>query len=267
MNSGIITDIKRFAIHDGPGIRTTVFFKGCPLDCWWCHNPENRDPNPNSRPDSRLPAAEYQRCIATDIRDSTVSISELMEELEKDRLFYDESGGGITLSGGEPLLQTDFVFELLQVCGDHDLHTAIDTCGQAAYSCFEKIQKKADLFLYDLKLMDDTQHIHYTGVSNTLILENLTRLLTEGYPVEVRIPLIPGITDHPANLEAIIQFLLEFPHPPDVALLPFNFLSASKYERLGLPNRLPGMTTQDGNRLNQLRHLFLNAGLTVQEEH
>ena len=163
--TGYVFDIKKFAIHDGPGIRTTVFLKGCPLRCWWCHNPESI---------KQIKIDENNSCTASET--SIVrkySVNELLKIIQKDLIFYDESDGGVTFSGGEPLIQIDFLELILQKCKSEYIKTAIDTCGYVKTESFERIYKYTDLFLYDLKLFDDELHRKYTGVSNNLIKENL----------------------------------------------------------------------------------------------
>jgi pyruvate formate lyase activating enzyme len=224
--TGIIFDIKRYAIHDGPGIRTTVFFKGCPLNCDWCQNPESRDPAPqvalltqrcircgacleacphadNGPPTTAAPIdrAHCQRCGACveacpsgarSLLGSTVTVPELMSEIEKDRLFFEESGGGVTFSGGEPLMQPEFLLECLAACKHKQHHTAIDTCGHAPWGTLSQILALTDLFLYDLKLMDGARHEQQLGVSNSLILENLRNLSKRGAAIWIRFPLRSG---------------------------------------------------------------------------
>ncbi|MDH4157540.1 MAG: glycyl-radical enzyme activating protein [candidate division Zixibacteria bacterium] len=225
--NGTIFDIKKFAIHDGPGIRTTVFFKGCPLDCWWCHNPECRETTDNQ---AAVPGRE-------------VSVSEVMTEIEKDTVFYEQSGGGVTFSGGEPLAQMDFLKTLLGACRQKEIHTALDTCGFAPWEEFEKILGLVDLFLYDLKIMDDTQHRKYTGQPNALILENLQRLSREDVRINLRVPLVPGITDSDDNLDAIAGFVSNLPGISHVSLLPYNKLGEDKLRRFRRVNRLGGLRT------------------------
>ena len=229
--TGTIFDIKKFAVHDGPGIRTTVFLKGCPLDCWWCHNPESRNPLPEPRHAraSGEPARDRESKIGCEVDVPTV-----MSEIVKDRIFYDRSGGGVTLSGGEPLMQIDFVEALLGACRRQGIHAVVDTSGQARPEHFERIVKLVDLFLYDLKLIDDAQHKSFTGVSNRLIKENFRLLVESGARVVVRIPLIPGITDTETHLAATVMFLKPFEHIRRVDLLPYNRLGEDKIDRYRL---------------------------------
>jgi pyruvate formate lyase activating enzyme len=262
--NGIIFDIKKFAIHDGPGIRTTVFFKGCSLDCWWCHNPEGRKLETETvsvKPggdasDSRIPAR-------TEVIGRDVSVASVMEEILKDVIFYDQSGGGVTFSGGEPMMQPEFLIELLQLCKENSLNTAVDTSGYASWDDFEKIYNLIDLFLYDLKLMDDESHIKYTGVSNELILENLARLSSMGSKIEPRIPLIPGITDTEENLEAIAEFLTPRKNIRQVVLLPYNRLGEDKSRKFDLTYKAGQLSVQSGDELENKVEIFRSHGYGV----
>ena len=237
--TGIIFDIKKFAIHDGPGIRTTVFFKGCSLDCWWCHNPESRNPEPESRQVRFSRGAHGDSRMKDTTIGCTVTVEELIAEILQDEIFYDQSGGGVTISGGEPLMQVEFLKALLDRCHHLSIHTAVDTSGYAAWNDFEQIYDLVDLFLYDLKIMDETDHKKYIGVSNRRILSNLARLTERGDKVIVRIPMIPDITDTQDNLEAIAVFLSSLPNVHFISLLPYNKLGEDKIERfeMGHPRR------------------------------
>lgn len=237
--TGIIFDIKKFAIHDGPGIRTTVFFKGCSLDCWWCHNPESRNPEPESKQVRFSRGAHGDSRMKDMTIGCTVTVEELIAEILQDEIFYDQSGGGVTVSGGEPLMQVEFLNALLDQCHCLGIHTAVDTSGYAEWEDFEQVYDLVDLFLYDLKIMDETEHEKYIGVSNLRILSNLARLTERGDKVIVRIPMIPGITDTQDNLEAIAVFLSGFPNVHFISLLPYNKLGEDKIERfeMGHPRR------------------------------
>ena len=220
MIKGSIFDLKRFAIHDGPGIRTTVFMRGCPLDCWWCHNPESRQPAPSE--DVKVEAGCIRRRSRTALADGLVSPEQVIDEVARDIPYYDQSHGGVTFSGGEPLMQLDFLEELLQLCRGRSIHTAVDTTGYTPTEDLERLIDLVDLFLYDLKIMDDHAHEEHVGVSNRLILDNLKLLATRGARVIIRVPLIPGITDIDSNLDAIIQFVKPLPGVEEVSLLPFH---------------------------------------------
>ncbi len=247
---GLIYDIKKFAVHDGPGIRTTVFFKGCPLECWWCQNPESI----GSAPESVKRSRPYTREDAVVGRE--VTVSDLMEEIERDIVFYDESGGGVTASGGEPLMQAGFLSALLAACREKDIHTAVDTSGFATWSQFEHILPFTDLFLYDIKLLSEEAHQEYTNVSNQPILENLEKLDETGKEIILRIPLIPNITDTEENLKHIAEFISGFQHIQKIDLLPYNKLARDKYKRFHKTNRLEGLETQTEDKLKAIQDLF-----------
>jgi pyruvate formate lyase activating enzyme len=250
MATGTIFDLRRFCIHDGPGIRTTVFLKGCPLDCWWCHNPEGRTAPTNGGrelPDSQ-PIGQV------------VDSADVIDELVRDRPFYEQSGGGVTFSGGEPMFQIEFLRTLLSTAKAHQLHTVVDTCGYAPVENFRKIRPLVDLFLYDLKLIDNDAHITYTGVSNELILQNLEELAGSGSKVLIRIPLIPEVTDTDQNLNGIARFLKALPGITRVNLLPYNKLGEDKARRFGLTSRLDVLTPQTDAQLSAASRIFRSEG-------
>lgn len=285
--TGIIFDIQKYAIHDGPGIRSLVFFKGCPLHCLWCHNPEGQAAQPEVMhfPDRclscgacraacpvGLAAADCRHCGACAevcpsgarrLAGRTVTSADVMREVEKDTVFYDESGGGVTFSGGEPLAQPAFLLDLLQACARRELHTAIETSGFGLPADVAAAAKYARLWLYDLKLMDDARHREYTGASNRVILENLTLLAGLGAAVTVRVPIIPGVNDDDANLAATGRFVAGLKNVREMHVLPYHSFGMDKYPRLGLDYRLaatPEPATEDMNRVAARLSEF---GLTV----
>jgi pyruvate formate lyase activating enzyme len=267
---GLIFDIKRFAVHDGPGVRTTIFFKGCPLRCTWCHNPEGVA---KRRELMVLPvrcAADCHACVeaapkgaiaktkggleidrpllgarglsraadaclydALRIVGRSVSVEDLVAEVEKDRAFYEVSGGGITFSGGEPLSQPEFLVALAEELWARGFRTALDTSGFASWDVLERAARKVDLVLYDLKLMDDVRHREYTGASNRIILENLRRLSGLGRPIRVRVPLVPGVNDDPDNICRTAEFLKPLANVERVGILPYHKGGRSKAEGIG----------------------------------
>lgn len=255
MPTGIVFDIKRFAIHDGPGIRTTVFLKGCPLDCWWCHNPEGRCPEPESLAGSAMNPAPV------DVG-KEMTVAEVMAEIEKDILFYDESGGGVTFSGGEPLWQADFLLALLRSCRRQGLHTTLDTTGYAAPEIIARVAPLIDLFLYDLKLMDDDHHRTYTGVSNVGILKNLGGLAAAGRALVIRFPVIPGINDGSQNLERMAAFLSDRDLKM-IDLLPYHRIHRQKYGRLGRLERLAHLAPPGEVEIERLSAYFTTRGFSV----
>jgi len=261
--SGVIFDLKKFALHDGPGIRTTVFFKGCPLNCWWCHNPEGlqSDPRNLSAKEEGIPAASPRRDGQTVGYQTTVE--KLMTEIEKDVVFYEQSGGGVTFSGGEPLMQEEFLSELLEACRTKGIHTALDTSGYAPWEIFEKLCDRIGLFLFDVKLVDDEEHMKYTGVSNRLIFDNLGALLDRSQDVIVRIPLIPQITDRKDNLKAVITMLSKWNDVRGVDLLPYNKMGEEKFRRFSMDSKLGPLPAQSDAELKERATLFEAAGVRV----
>ena len=243
---GFIFNIQKFSVHDGPGIRTTVFLKGCPLRCWWCHNPEGL--RFDQEKDTKPGIGKYY------------SAKKLFDEIKKDLVFYEESGGGVTFSGGEPLSQIDFLADILELCNSAGIHTAVDTSGYANISHFKKIKDKTDIFLFDLKLMDTVQHLQFTEVSNTEILENLDYLLRNNATVSIRIPMIPKITANIKNIKAIKDFLTTYDHKPKIHLLPFHRIAEGKYDKFGLINKMNGSRELMDKEINESKLIFSNAG-------
>lgn len=239
---GIIFDIKRFAIHDGPGIRTTVFFKGCPMNCHWCHNPESWKKQPQK--------------VLKKIIGEEKTAAEVMEEIEKETLFHDESRGGVTFSGGEPLKQPDFLSVLLDECKRREIHTTLDTTGCVSPRVFDAIIDKVDLFLYDLKLMDNEKHIQYTGVSNRLVKKNLETLSQKGKRVILRFPVIPGITDTEENIKALGAFISSLKNIRQIELLPYHRIAEAKYKRLKIKNKMIGVKPPTEKQMNKIRSLL-----------
>ena len=258
--TGIIFDLKKYAIHDGPGIRTTVFFKGCPLNCWWCHNPESRQIGIEHRQvQDRKKIGELKHEKIGQV----VTVSDVIDAIKKDRVFYDESGGGVTFSGGEPTLQIDFLIELLKECKKINIHTAVDTSGFTTKGNLKKLNGLVDLYLYDLKLIDDKLHRKYTSVPNTRIFENLEYLLDTNQNIEIRIPLITGITDTKENIYKILQYIKKHPKIKDICLLPYNMLNRDKLERFQFENKLGNIITQQNEIVEQLVEQFKSNGFNV----
>lgn len=256
MMTGLIFDIKRFALHDGPGIRTTVFLKGCPLRCWWCQNPESIREFPETLQIKSITSSYNKFCDEDVTFGSEYSAAELLVELFKDRIFYEESNGGVTFSGGEPLIQHKFLREILSECKNVGLNTAVDTSGYASFNIIESIYDDTDLFLYDIKIIDDELHRKFTDVSNELILNNLKRITSLGNKVHIRIPLIPEITDTEKNLSDIINFIKSLKNIRQIDLLPYNKIAESKYKRLNKPSLLGSLKTQTKEKLTEIKSLF-----------
>ncbi|MCB8959586.1 MAG: glycyl-radical enzyme activating protein [Ardenticatenales bacterium] len=296
--TGLIFDIKKFAVHDGPGIRTTVFFKGCPLSCWWCHNPEAMSPKPElvlfetkcigigscfqvcpQGAHERLPDGSrvYHRdlcllcgeCVEACYADALVmegrevTVEEVMVELRKDIPFYENSAGGITLSGGEPTYQHEFVLALLKQCKAEGLHTTLDTAGQTPWRIFAELLPYVDLVLYDLKQIDDRKHQEYTGVSNRMILDNLARLGTSGVAIVIRMPIIPGLNDAREDIEGAARFLSGLAGISHVDLLPYHKLGEAKHARLGNEYRLSHLETPEPEQMNEIAGWMRAFGLEV----
>lgn len=297
MLKGKIFNIMKYSIHDGPGIRTTVFFKGCPLNCEWCHNPEGQGFGQELmyRPDRCIGCGRcleicpsgavllseekvvYHRdlcqacgeCCKTchagvrEVVSKSMSTDEVMTEIEKDLIFYDESGGGVTFSGGEALMQPEFLLEMLKKCRKKEIHTALETSGYVKLESLKMISDYVNLFLYDLKLMDSMKHEDVTGVPNGLILANL-RWLAENHPhVIVRIAIIPGINDDEDNLQQIGEFTASLKGVTELHCLPYHRAGVDKYQRLGRKYCLPDLQSPDDERMVEIAGRLEQFGLKV----
>jgi len=260
--TGTIFDIKHFAVHDGPGIRTTVFFKGCPLECWWCHNPESQSAEIEAV-DVPVKWSDGTTFTERQTIGREVSVADVMKELDKDSIFYDESGGGVTFSGGEPLSQSEFLEQLLAACKRHAYHTALDTSGYAPAELLQRIAGQVDLFLYDLKLMDDEQHRKYTGVSNRLILENLAMLAGMNAAVILRFPVVPGITDSDDNVTELCDFVSGLKGINRISLLPYHSIADGKYRKLKKTPRIDTNLRLPKERLAAIKKKCEQNGLIV----
>ena len=249
-----IFEIKRFAVHDGDGIRTTVFFKGCPLRCVWCHNPEGLTSVPQIAKythkciccgECKKEGFVPENCIgdAQILYGKEITVEELLPALLEDRDFYENSGGGVTLSGGECLMQADFCTELLIRLKENGIHTAVDTCGFVSKNVLDKLIPYTDVFLYDVKAYDEDVHIKCTGLSNKQILQNLICLDSIGKDIEIRIPYVPDYND--GQIEKIACFLAPFKNIKKIRVLPYHNYAGSKYEALSLQNTLPDRLPTD----------------------
>jgi pyruvate formate lyase activating enzyme len=253
-NKGVVFDIVKYAVHDGPGIRTTVFLKGCPLKCLWCQNPESQRAEPERVGD--VHGRKYSGIFFTKDKNfigHEFTVQQVISEVKKDMVFYEHSRGGVTFSGGEPLMQPDFLFGLLKESKKHGMHTAVDTSGHAPWPVFKRIMKHVDLFLYDLKLMDDREHLKYTGVSNRLIVDNLKRLARGSVQIVIRLPVIVGITDRPANLRSIGLFVRGIKNIETIHLLPYNYLCKEKYNRMKIKYLFKHIEPPSGTHLRKIK--------------
>lgn len=298
MNFPNIINIQKFSVHDGDGIRTTIFFKGCMLNCWWCHNPESQSFTPELLYNAER-CTGCTRCIevcpqhgirmvngqfladrtkcdacgtcadaclnnAREVCGRTYTIKELIREIEKDQMFYEESGGGVTLSGGESMLQDpEYMEQLCRQLHRKGFNIAVDTCGFAPWSTYERVLPYVDTFLYDVKLMDPERHKKYIGQDNALILENLKKLSQAGANINLRIPLITPVNTSDQDIQDIISFLKE----NDIRivktnLLPYHNTGNHKYEKLGEEYKGISFERPTDERLEQIRQQFIGAGFT-----
>jgi pyruvate formate lyase activating enzyme len=305
---GLIVDVDHFAVHDGPGIRTAVYLKGCPLHCIWCHSPETQSFSPellynpqkcsacglclsvceqgalspvdvdsSNLPDSpgcRV-AVDWEKCTqcgdctkicypgALKMSGAWMTVTELLAEVEKDRPFFTASGGGVTLSGGEATAQAAFAYQFLANCHSLGIHTALETNGCAPWRVYEKLVRVVDLFLYDIKHMNDSCHRKLTGASNRLVKDHLRRLVGLGAEIIVRVPCIPGFNDDPGNIDATACFVAQI-GVKAIHLLPYNESAGAKYEWLGRRFSLKDLTTQSSERMEQLTEICRAYELNVQ---
>ncbi|NVO11674.1 MAG: glycyl-radical enzyme activating protein [Bacteroidales bacterium] len=253
-SSGLVFDIRHFSVHDGPGLRVTVFLKGCPLSCAWCHNPESQS----------FETETYMRIHRLDDKEfefvehigNRMSVNEVIQEVEKDISIFDESKGGVTFSGGEPLSQPEFLRDLLKACKAKEIHTAVDTSGFASQLVMESIIPLTDLFLFDIKHISEDEHKKYTGVSNSSIFKNLDLIAKSNKKVIIRIPLIQNITDTGENLKLLREVIRKYPSIERVDILPFHNIAKIKYERFGKNYTLGNAEKYDDQKAEQIKNYF-----------
>ena len=295
--SGVVFEIERYAIHDGPGIRTVVFLKGCPLSCLWCANPESQIIEPElvywknkclgcghcikSCPQNALSLTSDGICIDRDRCEACGSCTpacnaealvligrkmkaaEILKEVLKDELFYRDSGGGVTFSGGEPFFQADFLKEAACLCKENDVHTCVETSGFVLWSEMRKVLPYIDLFLYDFKMMNPRKHEELTGVPNTMILDNFKRLVEYGKSIVVRVPVITGLNDQMENFSEMVEFLKAYVPGNRVDLLPYHRLGVSKYNRLNRDYALEELFPPPKDKIEAIRSLLTASGFDV----
>jgi pyruvate formate lyase activating enzyme len=269
-DKAIIFNIMRYSIHDGPGIRTAIFFKGCPLTCKWCHNPESlkMEPQKTYNPAkcihcgrcARLTSKEWSNGnCPTGARETIgyeTTIPALMKEINKDLLFYEQSGGGVTFSGGEPLFQAEFLLAALAQCKEDYINTAIDTSGYCEKDSLLKAANMANYVLYDIKFMDSVKHEKYCGASNAIILENLESLAKTKTKLFIRIPVIPAINDDILEMTRILNFIKPMKNIQAVHLLPYHNIQSSKYNRIGMEYELSDISNNESPNMSEIKKLF-----------
>ncbi|NYB75676.1 glycyl-radical enzyme activating protein [Sedimentibacter hydroxybenzoicus DSM 7310] len=296
MNTVAIFNIQKFSIHDGPGIRTTVFLKGCPLKCLWCHNPESQEyekqilydaekcvlcgtcvkvcPKNAIKIEGNILTTDMDKCDfcglceiyciqeARQVVGKHYSVEEVLKEVLKDRIFYEKSGGGVTVSGGEPLMFIDFVEELFKKLKEENIHTAVDTSGAVNFESLERIAEYTDLFLYDIKLMDDEIHKKYIKASNKTILDNLKKLSKIHNNINIRLPIIEGVNADTDHIERIIDFIKDL-NIKKVNLLPYHDIAKHKYKKLDMDYEEENMSKPSEEKMQRFMSMFESKGYEV----
>lgn len=299
MKTPLIFDIKRYAINDGPGIRITIFFKGCPLSCKWCHNPESQSPAMQKLyteskcigaqecikmcPEDALTltakgiVTDYEVCTmcgicadvcptkAIEMSGRPYEVDELLAIIERERVHIDQSGGGVTFSGGEPLMHNNFLLKMLRVCGENKIHRTVDTCGFADTETLLEVAKSTDLFLFDLKIMDDAKHKKWTGVSNKLILENLRILSENNASINIRVPFIRNVNADYNSVSEMAEFISSLSgKKPAVNILPYHNIAVNKYNKLGSVYNEFNMAEPTEEEQNRALAIFRRFGIEAE---
>lgn len=297
-NKVYVSNIQHFSVHDGPGIRTVVFLLGCPLRCKWCQNPEALNIKPrlmiNNELCSRCTACIYvcpkkailitssgeivtdrKKCnscgkcieecyyLARQLSGKPYTVEKVYDEIVKDKVFYANTGGGVTLSGGEPTVHLEFCYELFKKCKISDIHTAIETSGYADWGTLKKISEITDLFLYDIKLFNGEKHKEWTGKENKRILQNLKNLVNNGKNIIIRIPLIPGVNNNEKEFKSIINFVKSLKRIESVHILPFHQIGSSKYDMLNLDYQLRDLNENNHKNIEKCKKIAEEAGFKV----
>jgi pyruvate formate lyase activating enzyme len=260
---GLIFSVKRYSIYDGPGIRVTFFMKGCPLNCMWCHNPEGISSLPETVVRiNRIGDREFSK---NEEVGKYYTLNDILEILDKEKVFINQSKGGVTFSGGEPMLQSEFLLGVLKACKENGYHTAVDTSGYSSAENYKSIIQFTDLFLFDIKHLDEARHIETTGVSNIGILDNYKLLLESGKDIMVRIPVIPGINDDTDHLENLRYFInsTKTSSLKRINLLPFHKIGSSKYKRFNIPYRMDGVEPPSEEKMQMMKEFFMETGVKV----
>ena len=258
---GFIFDIKRYAVNDGPGIRTTVFFKGCSLRCRWCHNPESQSVNHETM--------TVKRKLGDNTFDDvqqvgyTIDSGQLVEQIARDEVFFDESGGGVTFSGGEPLMQPEFLLECLRGCKQRNIQTCVDTAGAVDTPLMDEIITHTDIFLFDVKTMDRDTFAEYVGTGFDKVMRNLALVAEKSKRVIIRIPVIPGVNDDENSMAQIISVLHQYPRIREVSLLPFHRTGFDKYRRLGREWLMGETRNFPQEDLQPMNEKFITAGFQL----
>lgn len=294
MERALITNIQGYSIHDGPGIRTVVFLKGCPLRCRWCANPENLSPSvqvgflvnlcaecgrcAGACPNGAISAGTGRRidrgkctscgaCVKACYYDALVrygdeyTSAEVFDKVRRDKMFYNTSGGGVTVSGGEPLVYAGFVSELFDMCHDSGINTCVETCGCVPESAIKLVMPSTDIFYYDLKLMDEAEHIKYTGTGNRQILKNAETLAAGGANILFRQPIIPGVNDNEENVRATAEFIRSLRREDiEIQLMPYHRMGSAKYDALDMPYELKSLQIMSAESIERLRELYIALG-------